>query len=176
MNKKNIDLEKKLTYRLIQAMYAVLLVLIVFISVMIGLDAKPEIVPNQYKSYINCKNGDQISFKEALLSRFDVANEESLNTYGDEKARILCANYNRQKALDLGLSNYVIDDYIKNNLIDKKNYRLTMHYTIEGSWTMVLTYIITSFLFGYISLNIFKETILYVIFGKKVSWKWILPL
>lgn len=166
-------LEEKLVFRLINVSYIVLLIAVGAISIGISLESKPRVIPNQYKSYINCDDGKNFSFKQAYISTWDMINENTLDDYGDEKARILCAKYDRQKALDAGYSNYEIDSFIKSNLIDQKNYSLNTDYKVEGSWATMILYSLIGISMGYVVLNIIRETLLYIFFGKKFSWKWL---
>ena len=173
---KNNDkevLEKKLVFRLINVAYIALLIAVIAISIGISLESKPQVIPNQYKSYLNCSDGKNFSFMQANINTWDMINENTLDDYGDEKARILCAKYKRQDALDAGLSNYQIDNYIKSNLIDQKNYSLNTVYKVEGSWITVILYSLVGISMGYVVLNIIRETLLYIFFGKKFSWKWL---
>ncbi|GEM_PF-1916218 len=172
----NEELEEKLVFRLINVAYLVFLLAVIAISIGISLESKPKVIPNQYKSYINCSDGKNFSFRQASITTWDMLNERNLDDFGDEKARILCAKYDRQKALDAGYSNYEIDNFIKSNLIDQKNYSLNVDYEVEGSWITVIFYSIVGIGVGYAVLNVIKETLFYILFGRKISWKWLNPL
>lgn len=157
MNENN--LENKFLYRFVNVAYIGGLILFGLIVFAIGWSSKPEKIVDNQKSLITCNNGKKYSLEAAKINVW--SGEKQLDSYDDKDARKVCA---------YAITGDYIDKYETPSYM---NYQLVLSHKTAGSWGSAVMWWVFG-LFGiYAILNIIKETLLYIIFNKKLSWKWL---
>jgi hypothetical protein len=146
-------------YRLVKVAYVVGSLIIGFLIIVIGWTYKPTEFTDGTKSYLACSNGKKYSLETAKIIVW--SNNKTLNSYADKEARKVCA-YS------------VVEDYSdKYPTPQYKNYTLNLVNGSRGSWWIVLLVWTIGLSLLYAILNIFRETLLYMVLGKKFSWEWL---
>lgn len=56
---------------------------------------------------------------------------------------------------------------------NSQNYYLSLSHKLQGSWHDVFYWLVLGLISIYVILNIFKETLIYVVFGRKFTWNWL---
>lgn len=157
------NLESKILFRLVKTLYIVCLVVIFLFVLFLGWSEKPTPFIDGKKSTLVCENGKKYLLDDAKIYIF--SKTESLEGDEDIDARRLC---------EYG----VLDDYSSGyrnlKVPQHKNYSLNTIESISGSWFSVLVWWGIGFSASYILLNLLRETINYILFGKKFDWVWIL--
>jgi hypothetical protein len=158
----NEDLEEKFLYRLIRVFYVGSFLLAILFSVVMAWSSKPRKLIDHNNSYIVCSgSGSSFSLSNADIYMFN--HESSLDNYDNEKARKLC-----YKSLPVINSPSLWSGYY--------NYDLYLIDKTEGSWVSVMVSLLLTMSVSYIILNILKETLIYILFGKSFDWQWLIVL
>lgn len=165
----NIVMEKNyeeyLVYRLIKTLYILALIFVVVCSLLMGWEARQKQVTDLDKSSIICDNNKVYSIQTAGFFYYDGLT--SLSTSDEKEARKLCA---------YGVLNDYSDKY--ENLITpaNRNYKLNTILKSEGSWLTTIAWVVLGSLLGYIVLSLMRETVNYVLLGKRFDWLWLISL
>lgn len=170
------EYEKYIIYRLINVLYWGSLIFFVLVILLFGWFEKPYKTLDTQNSYIECDNGKTYSYENLNVNFYFDSND-------DIDARKICFDrklqvYSRSKEsiVDVSLEEYLqirpLDEFL-NNYIPSPNYTVHEVDKTNGAWlTPILVWVIG--LVGlYILLNIIKESLLYISFGKRFSWKWL---
>lgn len=154
------NIEDKLLYRLVKVAYIIVLLIGILIVGAIGWSSKPETYIDSDKSSLSCDNGKKYTLDS--LGIYLITDDTRLDTYDDRRAKIACT-YG------------VKDDYITQyKLPSVANYQVNYVNSIRGSWKSALFWWLLGFLGAYITLNLIRETLNYILFGKPFDWLWLL--
>lgn len=157
------NLENKILFRLVKTAYVVCLVATFLFVLFLGWSEKPTPSVNSKKSALVCENGKKYLLYDAKIYLFSKV--ESLDESDDSTARKLC---------EYGVLNDYSPGYRNLKMPQYKNYSLNLVESIDGSWFSVLIWWVLGFSGSYILLNVFRETLNYILFGKKFDWVWLL--
>lgn len=168
-NENNINLEKKRWYRFLKVVYIFFAIFLVYIAFGWAWTAKPESVVNYAK--ITCSNGYSVNSNDIDV----LVSDETISPSDDEKIRLYCVTdpdrlEGVQKALKLGIALEAIQKRLSQEHRPignaNKNYEVEYVYITHGSWTnFLLTFASISF-FGFLFIEVFRRTLLYIAFGK----------
>lgn len=164
-------LEQKFLFRLIKVTYYVALIIGIFFIGIFGWETKPTKYQDISKSYIVCPNGNKYLINDFKIysSYISPENDLSIKTvcHGNI-AKIRNTKTGEEKEVTLSeLSQYGVS--IESKVKDTK-YEIVYVNSTRGSWRSVILWWIVGSYILYIVLNIIKETLLYMFFGKKFSW------
>jgi hypothetical protein len=192
MKSEIVELEKNIFYRLVKVFYIAFLSIFLLIIFFLGYSSKPKQYIDYEKSYLVCEN-DLYPFKN-LGIHFLTSGDEILSNNFYENADRACketnSRYLRKKELyaELERRGYkkINNDNItpeiaraelkRQKMIRQANhsaYELSVEYRIEGSWKDVIYWWFLGSGILYIALNVIKEALIYIAFGKKNSWQWL---
>lgn len=149
------ELENHIFYRLIKVLYTGTLIIFFIGALGMGISEEPVQKVDNDKSYFTCANGNSYLFKDANIYLWSSDNT-SLNNYDDETAKNICT-----KSYEL-----------KGMIPSSNSYILTIVPQTVGSWSSVLAIWFFGILITYTVLNILRETLIYIIYGKKFTWDW----
>lgn len=177
MSKFNSDhLEDRFFYRLVMVLYFFCLAIFFIISIFILDLTLPMPAINVEKSYISCDGGKVYSLQTIGINL--ASYETNLDTDNDNKTKKWCFLKSLKPVTDPKIiaelnksqsEKPVVLDIISTN----KNYSLELEYQRDWS-SFIDTFFLCLFCFliFYIVINIIKETLIYLAFGKKFSWGW----
>ncbi len=156
-----IDLEIKWFYRLVKVMYVFFLTT-GFIGVLcIGWNSKPYQVIDNKKSYLNCPDGTRYSFDSLDLYFYS---KQPFSAYDGKKAIEKCnkkmSNRHPKFGYDLAFDEKFISWSFKTN----------------GSWIEAIEWWLLGSLIVFLIINIIKQSLIYVVYGKKFTCSQMLPL
>ena len=161
MTKNN--LEDKLLYRLVRVAYVATLLFSALVFLWIGWEERPQPEVDDERSHIACDNG-----KTYLLSknRFYIYSvKATFSSSEDVEARKLCA-YNVLNDYSTTYRNLETPTY--------QNYQLKIFEGTQGSWISAILWWVLGIGGSYVALNLTRETLNYVLFGKSFDWLWLL--
>lgn len=171
------ELENKLIYRLLKVTFVVALLLLITLISFGSYQLRPTKYFNSEKSTIKCLNGKTYPFsripyiwssdlpKKTIFytSYTDIQGEGTRFTRGSEKDF---------DALDLCANGFVLRGEERSSFSpDNSNYTLEVVYSPRGSWMLTTLIVLLGVSMSYITLKIIFETLLYILFGKRFSWK-----
>jgi len=169
------DLEQKFLFRLIKVLYILALFLGIAFFGIIGWQQIPTKYVDISKSYVSCPNG-----KQYLMSAFSIYSQYYINPKDDLAIKRACVDNVVQirnkttgetKEINVSdLSLYGIDESTK--LADIK-YNTVYVESISGSWTSAILWWGLGYLGIYIVLNIIRETLNYIFFGRVFQLDWL---
>lgn len=136
-------LEKKIIYRLIKVAYFLSLIGLVIFVVGAGWSLKPE----RYLDYLSARKSGYTA--EEINKYLKSTTGTGFDFLGAERE---------------GYSDKEISSYLTSKLVPIYS---------KGGWEYVVLIWVGGVLASYLVLNIIRETLLYVIFGKTFSWKWL---
>lgn len=155
------DLENRIIYRLIKVIYFSAHVFLLLIVIYVFYLLWPRYyIADRDKSYITC-NDDPTSI--VLLSSTNIfinPKNYPLTKENDEDLKFVCARHN--SCADLGC------------IAVSPTYKLNMVY--ESRWLRFFQSFSTVFfryILAYAVINIIRETLIYIVYGKKFDWDWI---
>lgn len=181
MNEDN--LEQKFTFRLVKVAYILALFCgIVFVG-LIGWSEKPYNAVDNAKSTITCNGGKSYSFNSVGI--YPIGGATTLDSFDNEEAGKFCmehytysytqnsnpnkqltATFSQLPSLGLSASQYPVASW----------FTYSMSHYVQGSWTNVILWLVIGFLVVYIVLNIIRETLNYIFFGRHFQWDWLVKL
>lgn len=194
MTTNNIDLEDKIFYRLVKVFYIFFLIIFLLGVFFLGYSSIPKRYIDNEKSYLVCENGIY-PFKKVGIHFWGSGNKFFSNDF-DEDAKNACeeitSQYLRKKELiaELERRGQHYTDTSKKNLtpeiaraelkrremIQHANhppYVLSTEFITEGGWVEVFCWWFLGSGIIYITLNVIRNTLVYVAFGKKFTWDWL---
>ena len=143
------ELEKKFIYRVLKAAYVVSVFVSILIFIGYGFSFSPKSAIDTNKSHVVCNSGRIINYDNARFR-------------SEENLRSVCV--------------YGLDDYLYKSIPMSHNYNWVRVNKIQGSFVDVFTtWILGSFL-SFFVLSVLREALVYVFFGKPVTWKGIKSL
>jgi hypothetical protein len=152
---KHINLEKKAWYRTLKVFYIIFILIVVGIIIAVSVSSIPKKSINGNTSSIACDNGK--SYAPARNQIYLYGDQETLDSYDDEKARVLC-KYD------------TLNFYAHSDEFIAKNYQFYPVYDKAegvGSW---LGYTGLAFLIAIIVFKLIKIAVLYIAIGQKPRW------
>lgn len=167
MKDKNMYLEGNIFYRLIKVAYIFTLLLGIVLIGVFGWESKPESYVDSSKSYITCNNNNYNDF-QTRGKTYTLDAIEAYSIYAGYlsntdviKAKVVCAydvkwNYS-----------------YTNDIPNYQNYQLTIINSVRGDWRYVFIWWIVGFCVVYIVLNLIRETLIYIFFGRPFQWEWL---
>lgn len=160
MNTQNKQLEQNILYRTINVLYFCTWIAgLLFISVL-AYSFKPYEIVDSQNSYINCNNGKKYTLENAKIYLF--VGDKYMGQYNDTKARKVC---------EYG----IVDDYPNNYKTPiYANYTVDTVHKMSGAWKDVILTIVIGCLVLFFGLNLIKETLLYLFFGRPFSLGWLI--
>lgn len=167
MINKGIDmtnLEDKLLYRLVKVIYIIVFLLSGLIAIFIGWESRPQPEVDDEKSRIACDNGKNYKLSANRIYVYSV-DTTSLSNYQDEEARKLC---------QYGVLNDYSTSYRNLATPTHQNYQLKIVEGTRGSWTNAILWWVLGIAGSYVALNLIRETINYILFGKPFDWMWLI--
>lgn len=128
-------------------------------------------IPDNTRSYIICNNG-KVS-KPLSKTKVEIYKySKELSISDNEKALRFCASDSKGRITDP-----VIMSALNYNLtVVNKNYKLKIFYEPRdwvSYWELIRTCFFIYAIF-YIVTNIIKESLIYVAFGRKFTWNWLI--
>lgn len=160
----NKNLENKVLYRLIKVAYVLIFILISAFFVLTGWFAKPKAIVDDDNSYINCTLGKSYVLGNVNLHVYSVTDTQ-IEPYYEKEARILCA---------YGVLNDYSSNYRNIQAPSYQNYTLRLQKKTIGSWESAILWWVLGVGGSYIVLNIIRETLNYIFFGKSFDWLWLI--
>ena len=157
------NLEDKLLYRFVKTAYIICFIGVSLVAVFLGWSAKPTPFIDSTKSTLACENGKQYRLDDAKIYLF--SKTASLSNYEEVDARKLCA---------YGVLNDYSSEYQNLKTPQYKNYSINTVESINGSWFSVILWWVLGIGISYIVLNLLRETLNYILFGKKFDWLWLI--
>lgn len=127
-------------------------------------------------SFIRCNNGKEFSLNK--LSSVGIVlyyNSKEFEYDNDRLVKTVCLlsedNSEIKKIIgENAVNKYSLSDISKKIFIpDNKNYNLFIHTVKEGSEEWIIIYCILGIIGSYFVVNLIREVILYIFFGKKLS-------
>lgn len=180
MTANKANLEDKLLYRLVKVIYIITFLLVSLMVIAEGWWFKPVLIVDSDKSTITCSNGKSYSFNTVGISA-SLSEAKQLDSYNDRKAREFCKEFetyiieNKQTGEQQGIK---YSDFPKYNLInpdlDRVSYSFNLVESTTGSWTNVILRWTLGIAISYVILNLIRETLNYILFGKPFDWLWLL--
>lgn len=149
---KHINLEKKAWYRTLKVVYILFILIVVGIIIAVSISSIPKKSINGNTSSIACDNGK--SYAPARNQIYLYGNQETLSSYDDEKARVLC-KYD------------TLNFYAHSGEFIAKNYQFYPRYDKAegvGSW---MAYTGLAFLIAIIVFKLIKIIFFYIAIGEK---------
>ena len=161
-----MNLETRFFYRLVKVFYIFNLAFLVIIATTILFGAIPAgDIPDNENSYITCRDGKKYSLPVVgIQTNYD---ENKLHTNNRDIAMQFC--------YDPKLHGVTHNPFIK-FIPENKLYSFTMVYK-PRDWAYYFNTLIWCSLIAaiyYIVINIIKETLIYLAFGRKFTWGWLL--
>ena len=195
MKQKKID-ESNFFYRLVKVAYVVSFLLFGIFVVFLGWVYKPYQSLDEDKTSISCEPNSKV-FNYAKID--DYINKLSYEdrkgvSSKEDKAQFICEltieqsvlKYSERKDLVWSESD---KNWFPNNQENRKIlvtnvknefpngiYKINETNKTNGSWSTVFLWWILGFVILYFTLNPIRETLLYVVLGKKISWEWLQQL
>ncbi len=175
--RNTMNLENKFIYRLIAVLYYSSFTIFCVYTYFYTYNQVAYSPVDNNKSYINCNSGLHYSFSEADIQFDSYSNNSDLNNDDDNKAKELCSQNSLNNDVSVKTSSTTksykptladieeIDNAEKYSLVIKRDWNVIRKYIINSIYNLVLAYFI---------LNLVKETLIYLVFGKKISWDWLL--
>lgn len=164
MKARTANLENSLLYRLIKVLYIIVLLLAVIFALVLGWEGKPQSIVDDEKSYIACYNGNTYKLDANGIYVYSM-DATQLNIYDDVAARKLC---------QYGLKNDYSTYYNNLKTSANINYQLKLVEGTSGSWTAAFETWVIGILGSFVVLNLLRETLNYIFFGKSFDWMWLL--
>ena len=179
--KKTTSLEEMFLFRLIKVIYSLALIAGIFLVAVFGWYSKPEKYTTTENSFITCSDGKKYSL--STVSVYPLSSEKKLDTYDTERASEFCTKnigyevfsksknetqtitYSQLPFYGLSSSQYTDAGKFTYNLIPAEH--------VRGSWQTALLWWIGGFLGVYVVLNLTKETLIYIFFGRSFQWDWL---
>ncbi len=157
-------LEGKLLFRLIRVVYVLALIGAVLSFATIGWVSRPQPEVDEEKSYLACDNGKNYKLSANGIYVYSV-NTTLLSSYQDVEARKLCA---------YDVTNDYSTSYSNLETPTNQNYQLKIIEATRGSWGIAVLWWALGIGGAYVVLNLIRETINYILFGKSFDWLWLL--
>lgn len=155
-------LEQKFLFRAIKVAYILALLFGLFIVGALGWGEKPTTYIDGKKTTINCTNGKNYATNDLDIYLWE--KETQLDTYDDRKAKIVCT-YG------------VKEDYgTKYNLPSTANYTVNYVESVRGDWFTAILWWGIGFVVVYAGLNLIRETLIYMFFGRPFTFDWLVKL
>jgi hypothetical protein len=152
--------EQYFFYRFTKVMFGILLIFGLFFSLGLGLAFRPTLYPDLNASFIACDNGKYYGLTP--LNLFFKDGQHDLDPVSDSIARKMC---------EYGTA--VDTEHYRYETPETKNYTLGLSYQKEGSWWAVCTVLLFVVMSLFALLNILKETLLYLVLGRPLTWGWL---
>ncbi len=162
MKKKN--LEEKVLFRLIKVVYVVTLLLSVLVLLWAGWDSRPKPKVDD-RSHIACDNGEIYLLNKNRFYLFSV--EDTFSSSEDVEARKLC---------EYKVLNDYSTKYRNLETPASQNYQLKVIEGTRGSWGNAFLWWVLGISGAYVALNLIRETLNYILFGKSFDWLWLIVL
>jgi hypothetical protein len=140
----NKDLENKFLFRLVKVLYIITLLFSILIFGIYAWEAIPERKISREESVLMCSNG----------KRYPLSDTTVYFEYEGEKI-------NQGKLNEL------------ESFCDYAGYEIDFGYKLDGTWLNPLGFLFLGIGSSYVILNILRETLIYLFFGKKFDWEWI---
>ncbi len=175
-----MNLQNRFFYRLVKVMHYFMLFTCIGIIAVILFENIPHKIIDNNKSAIICKNGKSYHLNEANL--FIAPPDQDFDNKNDNQAKIFCKYGPPITDTELIAKLEKAPASKKDSLSDwevvtvpvERNY--STNFQFQRDWKSFKRTIITSliiFSIIYIVLNIIKETLIYLAFGRKFTWKWL---
>lgn len=172
-----MNLENKFAYRLIRLSYYVGIILCTIIFSSSLYDEFVDFPIDNNRSYVSCNNGKKYLFKDIHINLNFFWSGVSLDDDDTEKAKKNCQTFPNNLPPEL-------EKYKNNNEIDWDVYMGTKNkYTSDYSLVLMrdwfqlsetTLYTFFNFLIVFFIINIIQEALLYLFFGKRLTWKGVL--
>lgn len=166
--KTSQKLENKILYRIIKVSYILSLIISFIFVAALGLSEKPYESVNEEKSELICNSGN--IYKLSSFESYWATYQDELSSTNDITARKVCLH---QELKSSGLSETDIEKTINSSGKIEKNYQINLVKTTVGNWSNVFILWAIGIAISYISINLIRETILYIFFNTKFSWEWL---
>jgi hypothetical protein len=175
---RNHDLESRFFYRLVKVVYFLFLFLALILAFYFGYGYMPTKYVDNDKSYLVCPKG-LYTFNSQGIQFWVRDNDENKFTSNnfDEKAKKSCSEYVESdweladKPPEMERAEKMRKEFISNP--NHGPFTVSLEIGTEGSWKKALEWWLGGGGLIYIILNIIKETLVYLAFGKKFTWDWI---
>lgn len=163
-------LEKNILFRVIKVSYYSLLVLAFLFVLILGLSFRKITYLDTTKSYIECYNGKQHSF-----SSINILTADGLENIQVKKSIFeRCLGYFMGQAKKEGYIDKEITDFLKNKGVDMaKPYTFKLVYSSYGSLSKVLLVWFLGSVLAFSTISIATEVLLYIFFGRRMTWMWL---
>lgn len=194
MVKNNEDLEDRFFYRLVKVLYIFTFGLCVLFILFILYISYPVNTIDNRSSIIICNDGNRYSLERSGLE-LD-SETRKFSNYNDTEARKWCKNkhFDPTGAVPVTESHFdpatavpTNDTQLDNKKseaeqkVDWEKFVLKENYNVEISyfprdWVRYSSILLRSFvflLFAYVMLNIIREMLIYLAFGRKFTWDWL---
>lgn len=172
-----MNLENRFFYRLTNVIYIFSLILFFLIASTILYGSIPfGDIPDNTKSYIVCNNGKKsLPLSDARMEIHTYSKELS---YSDNKAAKDFCTSNSAGAITDPILLDILNGKLPESTSLDKNYTLKISYEPKNwrAYAETVFWVFISFIIFYSIINIVKETLLYLAFGKKISWKWLVDI
>lgn len=168
-----MNLKNRFFYRLVNASRITwLTIAIITASIVSWYNIPDKNVADINSSHVVCTDNTKIqtSFSSIGIDMY-LRNNKALSKIAYNKAENFCSKNAFSKHTS------IVDGEIIHWQLAIDNH--TLHIVYKRNWSRypsILLTIFAFFLVFYILLNIFCETLLYLAFGKRLSWSWLLPL
>ncbi len=183
------NLESKWFYRLIKVVYLFFLA-VGFIGVLfMGWALKPYQYVNDEDSYLVCPHGLH-SFNEAEL--YLPTDSKKFGSYSDKKARDLCfkdaiKNYKNRASNNKSNGTILFKEEVTPAIARAElkrramlrqspqkfgHYEINVEYKKAGSWVSAIKLWFFGSLIVFLILNVIKQSLLYIVYGKKFTLNW----
>ena len=188
-----MNLENRFFYRLTNVMHVFSLILFFLIaSTILYMSIPAGDIPDNTKSYIVCDNSKRsIPLSDAKIEIYSYSKELS---YSDDKAAKDFCTTNSAGAVTHPILKEITDpallkrlnagEFERLNSSNERDTSLDKNYTIKISYkpknwrayAETIFWVFISFMIFYSVINIVRETLLYLAFGKKISWEWLVDI
>lgn len=168
MTMQKLDLENKWFYRLVKVMYIFFLAAGLIGVFCTGWGSKPYQLVDTRKSYFTCPDGTKHSFHSLDLYFYS---KESFSDYDAEKVIGQCNKKHLKKGeavTDLTLIKFLDADKHWEG-INGDPYPTNWVYKTEGSWIEAIKWWILGSLVAFLIFNVIKQSLLYIVYGKKFT-------
>jgi hypothetical protein len=191
-----MNLESRFFFRLVNVLYFTFLPLFLLVVIYSGYKSIPKKYIDNEKSFLVCANGFH-TFKSLAL--YLGSTDTKLNSINNEIALITCRNddsrvgelpqYRRTELLAELKRRATMSKELRaaenlarlkmramNLQLNHPPYELSLGYSETGSWKDVFLWWFLGGSIIYITLNIMRGALLYLVFGRRFAWNWLLIL
>lgn len=181
---KNQDLECRFFYRLVKVVYYIFLFLFLTLVFYFGYSSMPKKYVDNDKSYLVCETGLYLFNDVGIYFWNENNSDKYLSTSSDveKKAEEGCSRKadmpNTYETQEVTPESERAEKRRK-ELLSKPNhgsYTFSIEFKTEGSWKETFEWWLEGGGLIYIILNLIKETLIYLAFGRKFTWDWLIKI